>query len=344
MTVSKLAIAAKDVAAARAVTPIISELRRLNLELRIELYVEGFAAGEHFGIAPTLSSKKGGSLNLAEVLKRLGEFDPDVLLVGCSTSDEGPSIERALIESLSDEQRRKIKIVAVPDYWRAEHRLGLSVDLLLVIDDVAKQLAVQNAAAAEEPVIIGDFVASDVEVQKWIAGSFESALPKGLDLNKTLLVVGQGLPYLPDLMSLSVDCLKESPGWTLVPRLFHPKKKPDDGLVETWNRLSERYRDRIVELDAHIFSTDALAVACGATLSGFSTTLRYAAAAGKLALSGDTEAVRAGRLKSTSIELYPPAITGEALAVTRGIPLHSMGSTVRPFNPTLAAKRILALK
>lgn len=338
----KVAIAAKDFMSARVLAPIVEEL--VVRGAHIELYLEGHAAGEPFCILPALKAHKGERLDPSIVLDQVRMFSPDVLMVGSSTSDNGiDSIERLLVREAR--WQGSVKTVCVPDYWGAERRLMAPVDLALVIDEEAARIT-GEARTAVRTEVIGDFVSLDAHRQRRNAEPILDALRAHTDPERTLLITGQGKEYLPDMMRLAIECLAHSPGWRLIPYLFHPKKGPDEVSARLWSELSRQHGDRILSLDHERFPVDALAVTVGATLSGFSTVLRYASASGKLALAANTDAVRKGRERSTGLADYPPALGQEAIALTHAIDLSTAVRShpqPRPFKPDYAAQCTLAL-
>ncbi len=312
-----IAFAAKDIMAARALLPIIQKFSGIVGPIVI-VFAEGNALFEF--------KKAGTSLSGAIVVPVGAEDHPehegrdhdywsdllrrhyvDLLVVGTSEPNHA---ERGLALAAN---RADVPVVAIPDTWGAESRLGNAVvALYLAIDETHERLL---SSRGTKVVVVGDPTYDTLTTS--VTDEDRRRLAAYGDVDDMLVLVGQDYTFLEDLQDSAIEIMLGTPRLHLVPRMWHPKLGPDPHLNERFESLvrGTGVASRIVRFmpdDEDYFAkkTNALVAMCGATLSSFSTVLRIAGKYGKHALSVHSEATIAGMRQSFGLDHYPPASAG----------------------------------
>lgn len=309
-------------------------------------------------IADTLKEQGRKIIVIAEgkSLPLWQEADYSPIVIGEATSveeaiivlqNEGPEAVFATLGSpinLEDKfsqaaNQLKIPLVWFPDVWGAETRSRAVPDVLLAFDDVERTIVATNPRFTRTHIeVVGHPLADEMSEHP-----SESAIRVIGELKKSgktvILIAGQG-EYTTDMIEfVQKSVMYHSIGaFVVIPR-FHPKHKDEKPeWVTKWNeRLAQLPEGSVVEVDKAV-KTDDLARLADITVSSFSTTLIYAALAGKIPISVATPAARTAMMKSTGFDHYPPARIGATIEMISPMSLSVEG--LRKYVPTLGSFRL----
>lgn len=295
----RIGFAMKDTMSARALLPLAKECARQGHG--VTLFVEGAARKEivEFGTVIAVGSEKEPEKDAPhpDSYWSSGVEGLHCLVVGTSK----PIHAEQLLALAAN--RAEVPVIAYPDTWGAEGRLGsdVKIDTWFAIDDNHATLIGNRA------VVIGD-PAYEMITTAAKHGARERLESCG-DREQMLLVVGQGFEYLTDVVEAAIDIALLS-NCKLVLKLWHPKKVPEQAILDRVTSMLRPLHERVVTIgteDEKLLDTDTLAKLCGVTISVFTTVLRIAAGAGNRAISVHSSATMEGMKKSTSLDFYPPA-------------------------------------
>ena len=301
----KIGFVVKDITSARALSPVANAFAKTGH--KVVTFLEGQAINR-FDLR-CCSTVQVGTVEHPEEQdvpdrnwdKLLSDFGIELLFVGCSTPMHA---ERGLALAAN---RAGIPVIAFPDTWGAETRLGndVRVDLWLATDHSHASMLSRRGSVLTAGSPLFEVASKRPSLAE------RTELAKHADPDKTILVVGQGYEYLPDIFHAALSFLRGTPNARLLLRLWHPKKGPDAELEKRFSQeLHQRNLiDSVIHLSDDMLTTDTLATLCGVTVSAFSTTLLVANRAGKRAVSVHSEKTIAGMLTSTGLDFYPPAET-----------------------------------
>ncbi len=337
---SRILAATKDSQSALFVQEI---LQSLSPSHEIFVFAEGMSKTfwKNAGVPLSYEADVDGSSD-SKLASELDRINPRLVL----TSTSSPAGIEAKIADLA--KARRIPLVIFADIWGGVSRIGAKADLLLAFDQQEEDI--EAIAYPDIPrVLVGDPMIKKIKdsknsMRKEIQDHFEHLDQRGL---RTLLIVGQGGSYTGAMLEVArQSLLRSSSSWRVIPRVVHPKK-PDPTLTNLWNSIAQELGDTVLTIDGG-WSTDDVAICSDATISIFSTVLRYAAESGKLALSVSTPETLAGMLKSTSIPYYPPTRIGYVREITGPVNLdeelkvwQAMDRKGRiPFSSTVAREAI----
>lgn len=301
-----IGIAAKDIMAANAISPIAERIARMGNKVTAFLEgkaIDAFAAKEcgRVIVGPTDQPEKMPWYTDDLSSFFTGANRLNALLVGASS----PIRCEYELAKLANEAH--IPVIASPDLWGAENRLkDARVDLWFAIDAVHESMLKSRGGRV---VLIGSPLYE--KANRLPTKDERARLSRYGEAERMVLVVGQKREFLPDLFYMGLALLRGSVEQQLVLR-WHPKIPPDPSLEAQFRRelaVSE-LADRVVSMseeDAKVLTTDILATLCGTTISAYSNTLLVAAGAGNRAISVHSKKSVEGMQEETNLSYFPPS-------------------------------------
>jgi len=217
-----------------------------------------------------------------EAWQFLDKLKPDIVCVGCSCPINW---EREIAYSA---QKMGIPVAAFSDVWGALSRLELVVpDIAFVIDDVAARL---ESGRAKRFVTVGDIAsltAQNATANILHAERMRVFRDAGIH---TVLVVGDSNEMVEDICRIAAESIRASDNpkrYLVIPRLVHPKFANDPNVSAIVGRCLRSFSGIVVDhfTEPDRASTDWLATQATITVATFSTPLRTALHAGRIAAS-----------------------------------------------------------
>lgn len=324
----------RDIGAGNVVAPIMEELRRRGHTTLLLAEEDGRA---RYGLTGPFTI-----INKEMLDARFAGHAPDVVITGLST----PRVLEHTLDVLA--KRAGIPLVQVEDYWGCHVRSRHTADLYVTIDTAAERL-LQRSRPSAGSVIAGFAGIAPVAVRPELA---EVLAVIRRERKTKILVYPDGGPECERALPMLVDSILQTPGLFLVPK-FHPKMDqvthPEGGTWGQWCRAvlhPLRNCGRVIELAA---PTDEVVEAADGVVSGYSTTLIRAAAAGKVALTLWDDIIRKELTCATGLDKTPLMLDGRFPVLKHAMSLDSLLQErqpvldIKPFDARIAADAIVRL-
>ncbi|OHA83059.1 MAG: hypothetical protein A2408_02660 [Candidatus Yonathbacteria bacterium RIFOXYC1_FULL_52_10] len=305
----------KDIGGVRVVCPLADALKHDGWSTRVIAEGKSLPLWRETGHTLLVGGQLAQPLDIdaAEVILR--SENPGVVI---TTLGSPINLEDAFSHAAN---RLDIPLVWFPDVWGAETRSQAIPDIVFAFDET-ERLVLEGQPRFEHSRIevVGHPLADEM-----LAGPSDEAqriaVGAHIENSTIILIAGQG-EYTGDMIDFVANSIAHftEGKFIIIPR-FHPKYKDDKPeWIAAWRERLDAIQDAaVIEVDPRV-STDDLARVADITVSSFSTTLTYAALAGKIPISVTTPAARAAMVKSTGLDHYPPTRIGAAIEATE--PMH----------------------
>lgn len=344
----RMLVVSKDNGDTKMLLPIAKEAMRVGHEVNIVAEGVGVAHYSAAGIVPFFADAPNpdpkSSFNWEAIFRYL---DPQVVLVGFP----GPNNLSQAVGLAANQ--KGIPVVGVEDYWGGvERNPEVKYQLVLTIDDYAKEIARQCVSSRVQTLIIGNHAIPGADYR-----SPDLAL-KGMNkirerFDEVFVFGGGGELHTTEELKLLVASLKKTAdNWCLIPR-YHPnvKKKVATAIGDTrtfeevWNEILLPLGDRVVRLDAG--NSDDMAVLCDAYFSGLGSSMSTAIAFGKPTIAVSTDATKAA-LRESKLDVVPAVYLGGAQVLSEAgnvrpllvKPSKAIQAKLQPLNSALAVREI----
>ncbi|MDP3999508.1 MAG: hypothetical protein Q8P76_02870 [bacterium] len=345
----RMLVVSKDNGDTKMLLPIARESMRVGHEVNILAEGVGVAHYSAAGIVPFFTDAPNpdpkSSFNWDALFRYL---NPQVVLIGFPGPDN-----LSHTAGLAANQKG-IPVVGVEDYWGGvERNPEVKYNLVLTIDDYAKQIARQSVGPRVPISIIGNHAipGADYHSPDSVAEGMKKIRER---FDEVFIFGGGGELHTTAELKLLVASLEKTPGnWCLIPR-YHPnvKKKTATAIgdsrtfEEVWNKMLLPLGDRVVRLD--VGNSDDMAMLCDGYFSGLGSSMSTAIASGKPTVAVLTDATVLALRRESKLDTVPAVYLGGAQVLSKVgnvrplliKPSKAIQQKLQPLNPALAIQEI----